>query len=177
MPVILRQLPFSDRPSTSVVGGALVAVRPFQIVVWVSLTDQQATELPANTPKFPAILDPGFSHNFAIPSRHLYAWTGIPAQTLPVLQRARINRTPVLMYAADVWVHPNRPGERDRFTPARPLRLNMAGGIAVYPPDTPGEPRLPLLGLRALALNNLHLTIDGQNRRVTLRTARRLWPF
>ena len=50
----------------------------------------------------------------------------------------------------------------------RAVRLSLTGGISVYPG---GEfPRLPLLGLRALTMNELRLTFDGDGRRVTLRT-------
>ena len=41
-------------------------------------------------------------------------------------------------------------------------------GIVVYPDEL--GPRLPVLGLRALAANGLHLTVDGDERQVWLRT-------
>jgi hypothetical protein len=41
----------------------------------------------------------------------------------------------------------------------------------------PSAPRLPLLGLRALEWSGLYLTIDGEHRRVGLRTRHRFWPF
>jgi hypothetical protein len=177
MPAILRDLPFSVQPSTLVAGDDVVVVRPYQIVLWVSVVSHRFQELPPNAVRLPAILDTGLSHNFSIQSSQLQSWSRIPSDSLRVLRRARINRVDVPLYGADLWIHPNRPGERDRFTDARPFRLTLAQGIAVYPADTPGEPRLPLLGLRALVKNNLHLTIDGKNRRVGLRTARRFWLF
>ena len=52
-----------------------------------------------------------------------------------------------------------------------PSRLAIDGGIAVFPGGGPNDPRLPLLGLRALADKGLHLTIDGLRRTVSLRTS------
>jgi hypothetical protein len=178
MPAILRQLPFPDKPSALVVGpGDVVAVHSFQVIVWVSLTPPKWTELPPQAPRFPAILDIGHSHNFSIREDHLRRWARIELPALRSLRSARVNRVRVPLVAANVWIHRNQPGQRDRFTDAPPFRLELPRGIAVYPPATPGEPRLPLLGLRALAVNNLVLTIDGQNRRADLRPARRFWLF
>jgi hypothetical protein len=134
-------------------------------------------ELTPNAARFPALLDTGYSHNFSIREAHLLRWGRVSRHELAVIHRARINRVPVPLLAGAVWVHPNRPGERDRFSRAPAVRLELSSGIAVYPPDTPGEPRLPLLGLRALAVNGLHLAIDGKRRRVALRTARRFGWF
>ncbi len=69
--------------------------------------------------------------------------------------------------AATLWIHPNAPGKR-RTNDQQPYALDLEEGIAVYPHDT--GPRLPVLGLRALTQNHLHLTIDGQQRTVSLRT-------
>ena len=38
------------------------------------------------------------------------------------------------------------------------------------PHETPGVPRLPLLGLRPISRGGLKLVIDGKRREVTLRT-------
>jgi hypothetical protein len=46
--------------------------------------------------------------------------------------------------------------------------LNIQEGIAVFPGET--GPRLPVLGLRALTLNQLHLTLDPKRLAVHLRT-------
>lgn len=76
------------------------------------------------------------------------------------------------MLEADLWIHPNVPGQllaADR----EPYRLRLDEGIAVYPNNGSNFPRLPLLGLRALTDNHLHLTVSGWRRRVTLRTRRR----
>jgi hypothetical protein len=177
MPTILRRLPFYEGPAAVVVGDDIVAIRPFQIVVWISVSFSRQASIAPTVVRFPAVLDTGHSHNFSIQQGQLQRWGQIAPGVLPILRQARINRASVPLVAAAVWIHPNRPGQRDQFTGGSPFRLSMPRGIAVYPPNTPGEPRLPLLGLRALALNDLHLTIDGKNRRVALRTARRFWLF
>jgi hypothetical protein len=75
-----------------------------------------------------------------------------------------------------LWIHPNEPGQRDRFANRVLHRLDLLSGIAVYPREF-GFPPLPLLGLRALVTNNLVLTIHGTRREVNLRTVRKWWPW
>jgi hypothetical protein len=56
--------------------------------------------------------------------------------------------------------------------------LECQGGIIVIPdPHDQAEPRLPVIGLRAVRWNNLHLSLDGRRRRVTIRPSRRFWLF
>src|SRR5262245_4027920 len=158
MPTILHQLPIADKPTALVVNPReVVTTHSFQVVVWVSVTPHDWTELPPGSPRLPAILDTGHSHNFSIQDRQLRLWPGLAPSALPLLQNVRINRVNVPPRAASLGLPPNRSGQRDRFTGAPPFRLQLPRGIAVYPSDTPGEPRLPLMGLRALVLNNLHL--------------------
>jgi hypothetical protein len=76
----------------------------------------------------------------------------------------------VPVYAALLWIHRNRPGQRDVFSGQVPFRLRVQAGIAVYPDDSPDAPRLPLLGLRALEENRLHLRVDAERRLVSLRS-------
>ena len=45
-----------------------------------------------------------------------------------------------------------------------PVSLKLEEGIAIYPDDI--GPRLPVLGLRALSRNRLHLAIDPERMRV-----------
>jgi hypothetical protein len=58
---IVRRSPFFDVPTNVEVRGQSVLVRPFQLVVWVSLQARGRS-----SPPLPAILDTGFSLNFAI---------------------------------------------------------------------------------------------------------------
>jgi hypothetical protein len=173
---ILRDLPFSAADSVATVGRERVRVKAHQIIVWVSVNMHGVLD-PGNAPRFPAILDTGHTHYFSIQEQHLINWAGIRPQLLHVLGSLREGGRRVPLRAAHLWIHPNRRGKRDEFTNEPPVRLEFARGIAVYPDDGSNFPRLPLLGLRALAENALHLTIDGRKRSVSLRTAGAWWPF
>jgi hypothetical protein len=51
-----------------------------------------------------------------------------------------------------------------------PFLVKLDRGVTVYP-DEAQFPRLPLLGLRALVRNRLHLTLDAERCVVHLRTS------
>ena len=71
----------------------------------------------------------------------------------------------VVQYAADVRIHRNVSGRADLDGSTYPLE--MPQGISILDEDAP---RLPLIGLRTIVANRLKLLIDGERRRVTLRT-------
>ena len=178
MPAILRKLPFYDHPTTAQVGGRSVAVKRDQIVVWVSLSEIGLRQLDPLTPRFPTILDTGCNHSFVIRERHLLDWTGIPPGVLRRLASTRLHGKPVGQFAANVWLHPNRPGHRDEFSGQPPLLLETNQGIAVvHDTESDNHPRLPLLGLPALRWNHLHMSLDGDRSLITIRTPRRFWFF
>ena len=177
MPVILRKLPFFEDPTSVRVGSRFLEVKPYQIMVWVSLARRKLVVPDPSTPRFPAILDTGFSHNLAIRAEELEAWAGLDARLLPVLGRARLNGIPVQLLAAHLWLYRNQPGQRDVVRPDTPFRLELFQGIAVYPRGAPNAPRLPLLGLRALRQANLHLWINCRKGQVHLSTSRWSWLF
>ncbi len=68
---ILNRLPYSSEPTTINLRGEAVRVRPYQIVVWVSLNLWQVNDWDVRVPRFPAILDTGNNHNFSIRVSHL----------------------------------------------------------------------------------------------------------
>ncbi len=71
------------------------------------------------------------------------------------------------LLAANVWIHPNRPGTTDPSGgPAYMLELEE--GIVAYPPGLANPARLPTLGLRGLIRNGIKVTIDGERRHLTL---------
>jgi hypothetical protein len=153
--------------------GRNIAIQGDQIMVWVGITEGAQTEFDPHRPVFPAILDPGFSHNSSIRHEHLIRWAGLDPRWLERVGDVRISEEKLPLYQADVWIHPNVRRKRDRAAGIEPFRLALHKGIAVYPPSMSSAPRLPLLGLRALRLARLHLTIDCDRCSVTLRTARR----
>jgi hypothetical protein len=178
MPSILRDLPFfPEQPEDVKFDGRSIPIRANQIMVWVGITEGEQTEFDPRRPWFPAILDPGFSHNFSMRHEHLIRWAGLDPRWLKRGKEVRINKEVAPLYKADVWLHPNVPGRRDRAVGIEPFRLALDSGIAVYPPTMSSAPRLPLLGLRALRLARLHLTIDCDRCLVALRTPRRFGFF
>jgi len=72
MTSIIRRSAFFDVPTHVDVGGQPILVRPFQLVVWVSIEARDRL-----TPRLPAILDTGFSLNFAVQEEHLRTWAGL----------------------------------------------------------------------------------------------------
>ena len=174
---ILRDLPYFDEKSIIVVRNRREAVRAQQIVVWVSLADIDQRELLRGTPRLPAVLDSGFSHNFGIREEHLMRWAGIQPAYFPRMGDIRVNDVTVPRHDADVWLYRNRPGQRDELADGPPFRLAISQGSVVYPADTPNAPRLPVLGLRGLKWTGLQLSIDCDRLLVRLRTRQRFWPF
>jgi hypothetical protein len=134
-------------------------VMPYQIVVMVSIASKRVIELPSDAPRFPAVLDTGNNHNFAIRQEPFARWTGL---TLPKRGLVNVGGRTVPLFAANVWIHPD---DRDAF------RLRTEEGIVVYPSDVPNPARLPILGLRGLVRSGLRLVIDGEKREVTFSTS------
>ncbi len=177
MAILLQRLPFSKQPTTLMIHGERVPVKAYQIIVWVSICPEEHEEWNPRSPRIPAILDTGHTHNFSIQRRHLVQWAGIDPESLSLSGHLRERGRRLPLHAADLWLYRNEPGQRDHFANQPPGRLALSGGIAVYPDDGSNFPRLPLLGLKALVDNDLHLTISGWRRSVKLRTRRRWWPF
>jgi hypothetical protein len=141
----------------------IAVVKPFQIVVMVSLSIGDTLE-PGGR-RFPAILDTGLNHNFAIRREHLDRWTGLRP---PTRKPVTVQKQAIPLAAAHVWVYRNQPGTSEP-SDLPPIRLRTPEGIAVFPEDVPNPARLPILGLRALVRSDLKLIIDGKRREVTLK--------
>jgi hypothetical protein len=154
---ILRRLPFAEVPSSIEVAGEIIAVRAYQVIVWVSLTEDEAIAEP--TPRFPAILDTGHNHNFSIREAQLLRWAGLRIDQCPKVGAILVNRQEVPLRRANLWIHRNRPGTSELLP--RPVRLPVLEGISVYPADSTNAPRLPLLGLRGPVRGGLRLLIEG----------------
>ena len=92
------------------------------------------------------------------------------------LSRDRDRARRLELRTAIIWVYRNHSGSRDRVADRPPIPLGASQGIAVYPAGVE-FPRLPILGLRAIADNDLILMVNGLRREATLRTARRWWPW
>ncbi len=175
MPTLLDRMPFFTHDDEIVVRGERVRLRSNQIILWVSLTRPQVKPANPTAIPFPVILDTGHTHGLALQERHLIEWGGLRPDVLPFLGHARERGQRVPLREVNIWVHPNVRGVRDELAERSPHLVEAQRGIAVYPAGD--FPRLPLLGLRAIAENALTLNIDGAKRTATLRTSLRWWPF
>jgi hypothetical protein len=176
--VILRDFPYFDEETQVIVQGQVVPVRSSQIIVWASVSEISLSKPPSAIPPIPVVIDTGLSHNFSIQAEQLIDWVGIDPTRLPLLGAVSLvgkriaegEALPVLQRrSAAVWLHRNQPGQRDVLRKDRPFRLELEGGIIVYPQRMIGAPRLPALGLRGLQWSKLHLSINAAERRVMLR--------
>ena len=165
---IIDRLPIPDADVLAYVGAESVRLKANQIIVWISLAVESAANWSPTTPRFPAILDTGHTHNLAIQHQHLTRWAGLHPDRMRRLGHVRHLGKKRDLYAANAWLHCNQPGTTG-ISSEEPLFLKLLYGIAVHPDDEK-FPRLPILGLRAILSNNLHLAIDGQHATVTLRT-------
>lgn len=153
---ILDRLPIDSEPALIRVQDDVIQVWRNQIIVWLSI---------GGVPRvFPAILDTGHSHNLAIGRRQFDRWC---SADLPQIGEARIGRTTVPQYGADVRLHKNIPGQHGLN--GATYALDMDQGISIIPDESGAAPRFPLLGLRSIVNNDLNLTIDGKRRRATLK--------
>lgn len=161
---IIDRLPIFEQGWIVPTPDGVEEVKPFQIVVLVSIADEGIIAQPEDAPRLPAVLETGNNHNFAIRQGQFGRW----APTVRTRRgRVEVGGFSVPLVGADVWVHPNRPGTIDP-NGQPPFRLELRGGIAVYPPDVPNPARLPILGLRGLIRNRLRMTIDGESKALTL---------
>jgi hypothetical protein len=134
-------------------------IMPYQIVVIVSIAAKTVIELSPDAPRFPAVVDTGNNHNFAIREEQFDRWTGL---RLPKRGLINVGGTTIPLHAANVWIYPDS-GE--------PFRLRMEEGIAIFPPDVANPARLPILGLRGLVKNGLNIVIEGKTKEVAISTS------
>jgi hypothetical protein len=159
------RIPYSAEKTFVTVQGEEIQVKPYQIIIWISVAIQDILEWDAKIPKIPAILDTGNNYHFSIKMEQLIAWAGIQPEALPAHGIIREKGRDIPLRGAAFWLH----------TAMGPWPLNMDEGIAVYPEN---GPRLPLFGLRALTNNNLQALIYGNKREAMIRTPPRwFWPF
>jgi len=161
---IIDRQPLREGSSEVWTPDSIALVKPFQIVVMVSLSIGDFLE--PGVRRFPAILDTGLNHNFAIRREHLDRWTAL---RLPARKPITIRKKQIPLAAAHVWVYRNEPGT-NLPSDLVPIRLRTPEGIAIFPENEPNPARLPILGLRALVRSDLTLIIDGKRREVTLKT-------
>jgi hypothetical protein len=176
MPSLVRQLPFSDEFTTLVVQGTVYRIFPRQIIVWLSVGRKGVRDLDPRMPRFPAVLDTGFTDNFIMHEQQLRRFAGLEPQHLQRLNDSlRAHGRPIPLHAANLWIQSNRTGERDQVVGV-PFLLELHRGIGLTT-DSDLYPRLPLLGGRAFRQNKLQVHLDFRKCRVSIRTPRRFWLF
>jgi hypothetical protein len=121
VPTIIRELPYFETEKSVTVRGREYPVLSYQIVLWVSVSRKGLDSLEASSPPFPTVLDTGFTHNFLIQLDQLKSWVGLMPEHLKQLGHFRAYGELVPLHAANVWLHPNAPGERDQLSGARIL--------------------------------------------------------
>lgn len=169
---ILDNLPYFDEMTDAYFDNRVVRVKAYQIIVWMSLTRPLSMDaflgLDPPPPRFPAVLDTGLSHNFLMREEHLREWANQSLQDFSMLRQMKVNGVPVPLYEADLWLHHNRPGSRDDSAGVPPFQLEVEDGIGVYPQGATVFPSLPTLGLRAIDFARLHLSVNGDERIVSM---------
>jgi hypothetical protein len=170
MTTIIRKLPLSEvRTSIRVPDGTTVPILPMQIVLSVSIAPNDVLTLPSQTPIFPAVLDTGFNRAFLLQEQHLMAWAGLRREQLTQVGIIHAYGKPSPLYAANVWLHPNKPGERAIALNRKPFCVYLDPGIGVCPRRVT-QPRLPLLGLPTLMFGDLQIVFHWRRKAVSLRT-------
>ena len=141
-----------------------------QIVIWATLTLDSRTPPSPTAVLFPVVLDTGFNDTFLMQRRQVEAWL-TPAFLVGVGmtgQELQIGRERIPNWNIALWIYPNVPGTRDPDPSGSPVWLDLLVGIPLTPPGSAYTKEKPLLGLRAVRLNDLSLRIDGRLRRVWL---------
>ncbi len=120
MATIIRDLPYFESPKSVTVRGRAVPVYSSQIVLWVSVSPMGVRAFDPNTPRFPAVLDTGFTHNFLIREDQLNEWAGLRSEHLRELGHIKPYGESIPFRSANVWLLRNKPGQRDEFLQAEP---------------------------------------------------------
>jgi hypothetical protein len=175
VPTILRRLPSFSRPTTYQFQGRSVGIYSSLIVISVSLGPPIQKWLHLNALRFPAILDTGYNGTFLLREEHLTLWAGFRLANFDLVRGLAVSGRYAPVYDAGLWIHPNEPGERTEAARASPVRIPIDPGMTVSS-NTARSSQLPLLGLRALALSNLLLSVDCRRLTASLRPPRR-FPF
>src|SRR6185312_8069991 len=104
---ILDRLPILERGWIVPTPDGSEIVKPYQIIVRISITANDTHEFPHDAPWFPAVLDTGHNHNFAIRQEQRERWVHL---ALPRTGQIEVAGTSISLFAADLWIHPNQQG-------------------------------------------------------------------
>jgi hypothetical protein len=141
---IINRLPISDQSWNVPTPGGVAEVKPYQMIVLISITDEGIVELPESAPRMPAVLDTGNNHNLAIRQSQVQQWVRL---ALPEKGQVQIGGLNVPRYAAMIWIHPNSPAANPGLAGHHPEQAH-----AVDRRCKPGaDPRMPFVVIAQLA--------------------------
>lgn len=173
MPILIDRLPFGPIPPGAILPTPLGDPIPHltdRIVLWASITDVHAIQLPPRSPIFPVVFDSGFNSDFLIQKRQFMSWTaqGVYEHCFYNGAYLRPPGEAIPLAEALVWIHPNRPGTWEVLPNGKPFCLSLSTGIAVTPPGSRYEKSIPLLGLSAIRFSEWRVRIDGKHETVAI---------
>lgn len=102
MPRLLDCVPFLADASEISFRGERIRVRANQILLWISLTERDVKNSNPRAIPFPAILDTGFNHSFAIQQRHLNEWAGIRPDAMGSVSNLRDRGQRIPLHGANI---------------------------------------------------------------------------
>ena len=114
---IIDRLPIPEEGWKVPIPDGAEEVRPYQIIVRVSITAENVQDCPPETPTIPAILDTGNNHNFAIRQEHWDRWIHWAPRRIGQIN---VSGFIVPLFEAKVWIHSNREGT-----------VELSGGISL----------------------------------------------
>jgi len=159
----LQDLPFYDSPRivSSPYWPTVIQLKPFQILLWLSITEQGVDQISSDLPRVPVLLDTGQNHTLCLRDSHLmhsglkapFPWSSSPLRVRVASGTERM--VPRLL--VDVWLHSNIPVLMEH-----PLliRLGLRGAACFLLSGAIQGPHLPLLGLAALCAGSV--TVEMQ---------------
>jgi hypothetical protein len=101
---VLDRLPFEPHHSSVDTAVGPVAVRAFQIVVWLSFRLEGILSRP-----FPAVLDTGHSHNFSINEALLESWLNLRIDQFRPRALTKVDGEKLPLRTAELVLHRNLP--------------------------------------------------------------------
>jgi hypothetical protein len=189
---IIRRLPFYETSRELEIGGKTFFLLRHQIMLCVSVAHPGIEELPDKAKRIPAILDTGCNGEFVLQSQHLRDAQVSPEhlelldphtskrKVLSNRKSGYLNGCPVVTCPAAVWLHRNIPGKHVWDQAHKAMRINLnediritTGPRTVRVDDEEEQkeeywPRLPLLGMAALANANVQVRINFRHKYVSI---------
>jgi hypothetical protein len=143
-----------------------------QIFLWATFTADRRTRPTATAPLFPILLDTGLNEPFLMQQRQAETWMTPAVFTTFQTTGSHIQfgQERILAWDIALWVFPNVVGTRTPDPSGNPVHLRIPSGVVLTPPGSAYTKEKPLLGLRAIRVNNLLLRFDGLRGSVSLDT-------